>query len=96
MKLYVLYAQRKCRYPGEYGLEALACMSDNELSENPGYLLEQRDINLNSDQFDSVEIVELNVGEADVRGILFPAHKSVEASVVTPEDWPSGPIAQAK
>ena len=86
MKLYVLYAQRKCRYPGEYGLEALACMSDNELSENPGYLDEQRDQYLKTDEFDKIEVIELNVSEADVRSILFPADKTVEASVVSPQD----------
>jgi hypothetical protein len=30
MKIHVFVAQRKCAYQGEYGIEAIACMSEYE------------------------------------------------------------------
>jgi hypothetical protein len=82
MKIHVVVGQRKCDYPGEYGIEALACMSGYEFSESPEYLMEELAKARQSNEFDSVEIVELGVSEKELRDILFPANKIVSAAVL--------------
>jgi hypothetical protein len=81
MKIHVVVAQRKCAYQGEYGIEAIACMSEYEYSDNPEYLKGELVKARKSGEFDSVEIVELDVNEKDLTAILFPAHKAVNAAV---------------
>lgn len=82
MKIHVIVGQRKCHYDGEYGLEALACMSEYEFSDSPEYLMEELAKARKSNEFDSVEIVELDVNEKQLRDILFPANKVVSAALV--------------
>ena len=38
MKLYILFGQLIERYPGEYAPEALECMDEYGMEENPEYL----------------------------------------------------------
>ena len=42
MKVHVLFAQRIQRYKGQYGLEALAVMTEYDYDENPSYLMEKK------------------------------------------------------
>lgn len=81
MKIHVLMAQRKCDYPGQYAPEALACMSEAEFDDNPGHLREMREENIDSGEFDSVEIVELEVDGDAIDRRLFPERKPVQAAV---------------
>lgn len=85
MKLYVIFAQRKQRYEGEYGLEALTCMSEADNESNPDYLPEELEKHRNSKDFDAVEVVTLDLSEKTVREILFPQHTPIPASVVPPK-----------
>jgi hypothetical protein len=80
MKIHVIIAQRKCSYQGEYGIEALHCMSEHEYSENPQFLIDGLERHRANGEFDSVEIVDLDVSEQDLRAVLFPS-KTVVASV---------------
>lgn len=82
MKLFVLYGQRICRYPDEYGLEALECMDEYGYSDNPEYLEGKRKEHEESQDFESLAIVELDVNEQAVRSILFPKHNPIQAAVV--------------
>ncbi len=85
MNLYVLFGQRKCDYPGQYALEALACMDENSQSDNPDYLHAEQEKYEQSGEFDRLSIVELSVSEKDVRRILYPEHQAVAAYVVQAE-----------
>jgi hypothetical protein len=85
MKLYVLFGQRKCDYPGQYALEALACMDENGHSDNPDYLHAEQAKYEQSSEFDRLSIVELSVSEKDVRRVLYPEHQAIAASVVQAE-----------
>ncbi len=82
MKVSVLFAQRKERYNGEYGLEAIACMTEHDEEANPSYLPDTLEQNRQSGDFKSLAIVTLNVSEADVRKILQPESTEVSAEVL--------------
>lgn len=85
MKLFVLFGQRKCDYPGQYALEALACMDENGHSDNPDYLRGELAIREGSCEFDRLSIVELSVSEKDVRRVLYPENQAIDAAVVPAE-----------
>ncbi|MFG9350103.1 hypothetical protein ACEP28_32270 [Pseudomonas aeruginosa] len=85
MKLFVLYGQRKCTFPGEYAMEALACIDENGHSENPDYLNGELAIHEGSCEFDRLSIVELSVSEKDVRRVLYPESQAINAAVVQAE-----------
>ena len=72
MNLYVLFAQRKCSYPGEYGLEAMHCMTEYEYSDNPEYLSGMKREYSTDSTIDSMEIVKLEVNEQAIKDKLFP------------------------
>ena len=79
MELHILMAQRKCAYPGQYAPEALACMIDVEYSDNPDYLRDARQSNLDTGEFDAVEIITLTVDGHEIHKRLFPAQEPISA-----------------
>jgi len=85
MKLFVLFGQRKCNYPGEYALEALACMDENGHSDNPDYLYAEQAKYEQSSEFDRLSVVELSVSEKDIRRVLYPEQEVISATVVPAE-----------
>lgn len=66
MKIYVIFAQRKCRYDGEYAPEALDVMSEFGMDENPEYLANKADEYIRSNEFVSVTIIPINVLDSDI------------------------------
>lgn len=83
MDLLVVMGQRLARYEGEYGIEALAVMSEAEQSDNPQYLQDVLNRNKESGEFAAVSVLRLRVPESDVRAALFPEERIIEATVVT-------------
>ncbi len=83
MQLFVLFGQRKCAYPGQYAMEALACMDENSQSENPDYLEGEKTKYEQSGEFDRLSIVELAVSETDARRVLYPELQAIAATVAT-------------
>lgn len=81
MKIYVLVAQRNQRYEGQYGFEALECMSEYEMDDNPEYMDEKRNEYLTSCEFESVALASLEVSEQALKQLLFPARRSIPAEV---------------
>lgn len=82
MDLYVLIGQRKERYEGEYGMEALAVASDADVDGNPEYMPDQLQEHRDSDEFDALAIVQLKVSGEAIRAILYPNAEPVKAVVV--------------
>lgn len=82
MKLHVLYGQRKCRYPGEYALEALACMDDVGNSDNPDYLEGELAKYEASDEFERLRVITLSLSESAVMGVLFPELQAIPTTVL--------------
>lgn len=66
MKIYVLFAQRKCRYDGEYAPEALEVIDEFGMDENPEFLRIKQEEYKNTNEFDSVVIIPINVLDADI------------------------------
>jgi hypothetical protein len=86
--LYVLFGQRICsNYPGEYGLEALACASEADMDGNPDYLPEQEAKYKATNEFECLKVVALNVAERLIRAVMYPGDGSIHASVVRPDSF---------
>lgn len=81
MDLFVLMAQRKERYEGQYGFEALACMSEAGQEENTEYLQEALAENRATGEFEAIAIVKLEMRGSDIRAALYPANKAIAAKV---------------
>lgn len=90
MKLYVLFAQRKESYEGEYSPEALACMEDVGNDINPDYLLEQTQDAMNDDMMVGARVFEIQLPEGTsefIRNQLIgnlPPIKAVSVAVNVP------------
>lgn len=81
MKLYVLIGQRKQRYEGECGIEALACMSEYDQESNEHYLPEQTAEYEASRDFEALRVVTLEVSEKALRSVLFPENTPIPVVV---------------
>ena len=57
MKLYVLFAQRECRYEGEYAPEAVHVVDEFSYDENPHWLNERLEEAKKDDEFVAAAIV---------------------------------------
>ena len=81
MEIIVLMAQRKCSYPGQYGLEVLACMSEHEYRDNPDYLADALAASEGSGEFDAAELITLKVPDEEISSRLYPGHDPVQVEV---------------
>lgn len=82
MDLHILFAQRKQRYAGEYGPEALASMTEYEYSDNPDYLPLQQAEYEKSGEFERLQIITLKTDEEAILQRLFPeSMPAVQASL---------------
>lgn len=81
MNLYVVFGQRKESYPGEYGVEALAVMTEYDAEANESYLDEKVAEYRASNEFENVQKVCLNVSEKEIMKLLRPAAFAVPAQV---------------
>lgn len=82
MDLLVLIGQRKERYVGEYAPEALAVIDGIGDEENPDYMRDELQKQTESGDFDALSVVRLNVSDNAIREALYPALKSIPATVV--------------
>lgn len=81
--IHVLFAQRRCRYEGEFDYECLGVMSEAERSDNPAYLESLRKKHLESSEFVAAEIIEVKVDRRDIDDRLMPASKPVIGAIVS-------------
>lgn len=88
MKLHVLIGQRKQRYEGEYGLEALACMTEYDVDANGEYLPAEERKAVDGGEFEALRVVKLEVSEKEVRAVLFPENTPIHAAVSNPPCTP--------
>lgn len=77
MILFVLFGQRKEKYKGQYGLEALAVMTEYDMDANSEYMEEQLEKQEKTSDFDGLKIVKIYVNEEKIYSILFPEQKSI-------------------
>ena len=83
MKLLVLMAQRHCRYPGQYGPEALAGMTEFEVSDNPTHLPKLLARHRKDPDIASAEIITLEVDGDEVGRRLFPTQDPLTAQILS-------------
>lgn len=62
MKLYVIFAQRKERYEGEYAPEALELMDEYGVEENGAWLATKLEEHRKNSDLAAVEIVAIDLG----------------------------------
>jgi hypothetical protein len=85
MKIHIVMAQRRGNYPGQYGLEALAVMSEADYEENPDWIENSVAENRSTGEFESIEIVTVEVSEAAIKKVLYPNREAIRATVVEGE-----------
>ena len=85
MKLHVLFAQRKERYPGEYAPEALTCITEYGQDENPDYLACEQENAEASDEFTSTAVVTLEFSDEELERLLNPPPAVLAAAIVSTE-----------
>lgn len=81
MKIMLAMAQRICTYPGQYGPECLAAMTEYEFSDNPAHIEDAIANGLASGEFTSVQQITLTVDEKAIDDALFPNRKPIKATV---------------
>ena len=63
MRVFILFGQRKCAYPGQYAPEALEIMDEYAHEDgNPEWLHEKLAEYENTGEFDGVRIIEVDLG----------------------------------
>ena len=63
MKLYIVFAQRKCRYEGEYAPEALHIADEYSHDENPAWIEKKLAEAEADDEFVSAAIIRIELGD---------------------------------
>ena len=81
LSVHVIFAQRHCRYDGEFDYECLGVMSEAERSDNPDYLESLRKKHLGSGEFVAAEIIEVEVDRGDIDDRLMPARTPVDGVI---------------
>ncbi len=81
MEIIIVIAQRKCQYPGEYGPECIACMSEYEYKDNPEFITNAVKENRENGEFDTVEIMRVYVDKKEIDSILYK-RPAIKAKVI--------------
>jgi hypothetical protein len=69
MKLRVLFGQRTCSYDGEYAPESLEVACDSVMDSNPDWIWDKKDEHINTGEFETVELIEIEINDASTQEI---------------------------
>ena len=69
MIVYILFAQRRERYPGQYAPEAVAIMDEFAMEENGEWMSERKAEQQERDDIVSAEIIEVDLGKGSTETI---------------------------
>jgi hypothetical protein len=64
MKLSILFGQRECNYPGELAPEAIRVADCYTMEENPDWIKEELRKAESWNEYESLEIVTIDIGSA--------------------------------
>jgi len=81
MTLHILFGQRKCDYPGQFAIEALAVMDEYSNGDNPDYLVETLEDHQSTGDFDALQVVKIQVSDDEIEKRLYPAQEAVAGKV---------------
>jgi len=82
MEIHVLIGKRKCSDHGQYALDTIACISDDELIANPYYLHDTRQEYLIYGDHDAIEVFTFTVDKGEIEKRLYPLRDSITATCV--------------
>lgn len=82
MKLYVIFAKRKCRYHGEYAPEALEVMDEFAMESSPEWFSEKMQTHKANSDFENVVAVVLNVSDQKIDDALSVKMPEIQATVL--------------
>ena len=75
MKIFMIWVQRKCRYPGEYGPELLDSIDEWTDEDNPDYLDNKFKEYCTDSEFESVQIIEAEINDGTLQKIMSKENK---------------------
>lgn len=84
MTINVLFAQRICRYEGEYGPEVLAVTNNHQEDDNPDYMRECLANAQNSGEFIAAKVLSFKVDDKVIDQHLNPTPPTIEATLIPP------------
>jgi len=73
MDLYIIFIQRKERYEGQYGVEAVEIADEYTYADNPDWLNHKLEVWQEAEDIIKAEIVTVKINETEVKEILFPS-----------------------
>lgn len=83
MIVYIIFVQRRERYPGEHAPEALECQDQFGREENPDFLDEKMAEYRKDEDLLSVKLVPVVVSDAKLDEILAVASPHIEGKIDT-------------
>lgn len=81
MKFHIILGQRKCRYEGEYGPEALDIADEFVMSDNPEWFEKQLAKHKKNTDFEFVNTIIVSVPDKVIDEVLNPKPVVVEGKV---------------
>jgi hypothetical protein len=84
MIIYILFAQRREAYPGQYAPEALATMNEFDYEENGQWLHTKLEECEKSDEYVALKILGVDVGSQDKLRELLVGAPTIEGTIIEP------------
>lgn len=72
MKIFAIFGQRKCSYPGEYGPEILDAIDENSYELNPDWIFEKLEAHRKDSDMATVAMVTIVVDTKVIDKALSP------------------------
>lgn len=82
MNILILMGQRKCLYPEQYAPEVLEAIDENGNDDNPDFLVDAERTYLESEEFDAVAIIVVEVSDSAIERRLSPKLPPIKGKVI--------------
>ena len=82
MNILILMGQRKCLYPEQYAPEVLEAIDENGNDDNPDFLIDAERTYLESEEFDAVAIIAVEVSDSAIERRLSPKLPPIKGKVI--------------
>lgn len=81
MTILVLFGQRKEQYPGQYAPEVIAAVSEFNNEDNPDYMISEKARSDNEGEFESTEVIQIEVDTNTIMSRLRPHTAKIEGEI---------------
>lgn len=72
MKIFMIWVQRKCSYPGQYAPELLEAIDEFSDEDNSGFINDVFTDHSNEKEFEAVRLIEAELDDEILKNILAP------------------------